>query len=206
MNVRNGFLVGALATALALTGCAPTDDGPASPSPFAGAGGGGGGTGVDASSTPVDTEDLGEESSRLPELAEGALCLEGTWLANNEFALASMREFGDEIKSITGTVVLEFKPHRQTITTYNSWTISAEVENIDVRIIRSGVDSGRWDATEDRLTVAEDVVGSIVQMVGKDMNMTVPGSGVYFNDVEYTCTGDTAVIYAPDGTVELTRQ
>src|SRR5690554_3919602 len=116
-NIAALSLTGLLA--VTLTGCFGDDDADADPSTsptpeLAAIGGGGGGTGASGDNGSADDDDSGEEQTKdaepepEPVALEGAECIYGTWIADNNSALAGMRQFGDEIKSVSGTVVVEY--------------------------------------------------------------------------------------------------
>src|SRR5690606_21343710 len=61
-------------------------------------------------------------------------CLHGTWTADNTFFLSAVRGFGDEVKGVTGEVVLTFAPDGALTTEYRDWRITAVSEGVEMTI------------------------------------------------------------------------
>lgn len=208
--------------ALTLTGCFGDDDADAEPSitptpevavggGSAGGGGGGVGAGDSGNNDSADDADSDEEQAPEPEpepapiALEGAECVYGTWIADNNSALAGMRQFGDEIKSVSGTVVVEYGEDGSLTTDYLDWLINAESEGIAVTIHRSGTDRGTFSATEDTISMTDKDMGATVVMSGEGMNMAVAAVPASYTNAPYTCSANELVINTPDGTAVLTR-
>lgn len=95
--------VGALA--LGLTACVPD----------AGFLQGGGGAGAPGATTPADAAaSPGAEDDAARADADPARCLLGAWRADNDFFLAGIRQFGDEVTGVTGQVTVTFAEFRST--------------------------------------------------------------------------------------------
>lgn len=132
-------------------------------------------------------------------------CLYGTWTADNAFFLSAIREFGDEVKKVTGEVVLTFAPDGALTTEYRAWEITAVADGEEVTITRDGADLGRFEATDSTVTLEDTAVGSslVLNAAGAEMAITpVPAA---YPDAPYTCDASGATITTPDGTLQLLR-
>lgn len=212
-------LTGLLAVALA--GCFGEDDAEvdASPSPTpgigAGAAGGGGGAGTgsadddSADNEPTDDEDSSDGQPQEPEpepvALAGAECVYGTWIADNNSALAGMRQFGDEIKSVEGAVMVEYGPDGSVMTDYQDWLITAQTEGITSTIHRNGTDRGTFSATDTTITMTDQNMGSTLVMEAEGYTMAVDAEPTSYTDAPYTCSANELVISTPEGEAVLTR-
>lgn len=132
-------------------------------------------------------------------------CLHGTWIADNTFFLASVRAFGDEIQSVGGQVILQFDAEGTIDSHYQDWTITASAEGHTVQIMREGIDTASYSATEDMVTITDTRIGSTITMDGAGLNMTIDPEPVSYVDATYSCTPTQASILTVDGTLELSR-
>lgn len=146
------------------------------------------------------------KTESAPALDDPATCIHGAWLANNDFFLAAIQEFGDEVQSVTGQVTLQFDDDGTLTTHYHDWQLTAEVEGIPVLITRAGTDVGTFSVTETTLTLADTSVSSTltVSAAGSDTRFD-PVSAAY-SDAPYSCSPTEATITTPDGSLELSRQ
>lgn len=207
--------------AISLTGCfgeddADTDASP-SPTPELGAGIAGGGGGAGAGSTdddsadnePTDDNDSSDEQPQEPApepvALAGAECIYGTWIADNNSALAGMQQFGDEVQSVSGTVVVEYGADGSFTTDYQDWLITAQAEGVTVTIHRSGTDRGTFSATDDAITMTDQEMGATLVMDAGDYTMAVDAEPSSYADAPYTCSANELVINTPDGTAVLSR-
>jgi hypothetical protein len=185
-----------LALGVTLVGCAPeaqlsaAGGGPASPTDH----------------NIADTAGAGDHADTEASTTDPETCLHGTWLANNDFFLASIREFGDEVKSVSGEVTLAFHDDGTVRTEYRGWIISSEVEGMSVKIERNGTDHGTFAVTDDTVTIEETSVSSALVMTGEGFNMTVDAAPVNYHNAGYTCDERSATISTTDGTLQLDRQ
>lgn len=199
-RVKNLALACLVAASLALTSCATQIE------EFTATGSGGGGQ--TASSAPADDETSAEtEPEEAPTSAalDPLTCLHGTWLADNAFFFAALREFGDEPTSVTGEVTLTFAPDGTLTTHYDAWQITASTEGHETVITREGIDRGTFTADETRITMNETDMGSTLAMNLAGTAMVIPAEPANYVGVAYTCAASDATINTPDGSVLLSR-
>lgn len=207
-RVPRVFALGAtLAVGLIAVGCGVQSD--TDPSTSGGASGGpvGGATAErsgDAAGSDEST-DTKSESQVPTHPADPASCLHGSWLANNEYFLASMREFGDEPTSVTGEVTLSFNPDGTITSEYRGWRITMLTEGIESVITREGIDEGTFAATESHVDIQETSVGSMLSVAAGGVNMPITPEPAGYSQAQYTCDNADATITTPDGTVILSR-
>ena len=196
---------------VALIGCSASsseeEDSPTSAAPTDADGA----DGADADAEPASEPEPEPESSQTPEettaqAAGGAACLHGTWLADNEFFLEAIRQFGDQITDVSGQVVVDFAADGSFTTDYQDWLISAQAEGVGVTIRRDGTDSGEYTATGSTVSLTDLEMGSMLHLSTAGMEMPVEPEPAAYRDVSYTCDQDTASIVTPDGAMQLTRQ
>lgn len=161
----------------------------------------GGTTGPSPTPTPSESMDAAEE----PAVSTGRDCLIGVWLADNEFFLAAMSQFGDEIKDVSGEVTVSFAADGAMTTVYDGWLITALVDGNSSTIERDGTDVGTFSATDSTITMSDDSVGSSLTVTAAGHEMNVPPEPVSYTDAEYACSATAASITTPDGTLQLTR-
>lgn len=145
------------------------------------------------------------EADAAPAATDPAACLQGTWLADNEYFLAGMREFGDEITGVTGKVMITFGEDGSVVTEYQGWRITAQAEGFESVITREGVDRGTYTTDGDRVTIHESDVGSTLTVKAPGMDMPITPEPVDYSQAEYTCDASDARIVTPDGAVILSR-
>ena len=133
-------------------------------------------------------------------------CLVGTWLADNDFFLSFIREFGDEVKSITGEVFVTYGPDGTHETEYSDWEITAESEGITVVIRREGTDTGEYSATPSALTFGDTTMGSTITLSGEGFNMSVEPEPSTHSSLPYTCDSSTLILTTPETDVTMTRR
>lgn len=149
------------------------------------------------------------EASPAPEETlplTGKDCLTGTWIADNAFFLASMQEFGDQTKDVSGEVVLTFDANGTLTTEYKKWRITAVSEGVEVKLNRSGTDKGKWSADDKSMTLKDTEMTSKLTMTGPGMNMTVDSKPANYSKVSYTCSATAATVSTPDGAMKMTRR
>ena len=189
--------VSTLTLGITLSGCSATPEGEQSDA---------------ASSVPraeqateiIEESDEGEEVVAA-EPTDPRACFNGTWLADNEFFLASFREFGDEPTSVTGEVHLTFAADGSVTTEYSGWRITMVVEGGESVITRNGVDEGTFTVNDDRVTIHEHNMGSVMALSAAGMEMVIPPEPVDYSEARYMCSASEASISTPDGTVLLSR-
>lgn len=209
--------------AVSLTGCFGEDDADAdptlspSPTPTPEWGADGGAAGADAEGGENSQSDEPEQANAEhdsdtelepePELEalEGAECLYGTWLADNDTALAGMRQFGDQIKSVEGDVYVEYREDGTFTSDYQDWTIFAQEQGVDVTVHRHGTDHGSFTATDTTITQSDEDMGAVITMTSAGMEMEVPAAPWTYTDAPYTCSESELVITTADGDSVLTR-
>lgn len=133
-------------------------------------------------------------------------CLKGTWIADNDFFLAGMREFGTEPQSVTGDVVITYSPDGTMTTDYQNWLITFLVEGGTTTISRTGVDSGTFTATADTVSIKDTQMGSLMLVTMSGMEMPVDPDPVNYVDVAYTCSATNASLTTSDGEMRMTRR
>lgn len=207
--------------AIGLTGCFGDDDadGDPSASPSAsvtpardafgtggGAGGGGsGGSEPDETGQPGSEPDSEPDAQAEPAALEGAECVYGEWLADNNSALAGMTQFGDQIKSLEGNVYVTYNEDGTFTTDYQDWTISAHQDGVDITIHRHGLDQGTFSATDTTITQRDETMGAVITMTSPVGTLEVPAEPAAYVDAPYTCTATELVLSTPDGEGRLTR-
>lgn len=159
------------------------------------------------SATAASAPDVTEtpEGPRIEAPLDPLSCLHGSWLADNEFFLASLREFGDEPTSVTGEVTLTFTAGGSVTTQYSDWRITAIVEGRETIITREGIDEGTFAADESQITINETRMGSVLTVSTGGMDMTIPPEPVNYSQAQYTCAASDASISTPEGTAILSR-
>ena len=141
-----------------------------------------------------------------PTGSDPATCIHGAWLANNDFFLASIQEFGDEVQSVTGQVTLQFDDDGTLTTHYQDWQITAEAEGMQVLITRVGTDVGTFSATETALTLADTTIGSTLTVSAAGSDTRFDPLPADYSDAPYSCSSAEAIITTSDGSLELSRQ
>lgn len=136
---------------------------------------------------------------------EAVGCLHGTWTADNAFFLSAIREFGDEVKGVTGEVVLTFAPDGVLTTEYRDWVITAVTDGAAVTLTRDGTDLGRFEAGDTTVTLEDTKVGSILVMNAAGAEIPIAPAPAVYTEAPYTCDVSAAAITTPDGTLELVR-
>ncbi len=200
-------LTGALLIGGLLAGCAgaasdpPSPDSP-SPSPAAA---------DDQASPPAATSPGPTESAPAPsptQVASGPSCLHGTWLADNEYFLATLKDYsaGASAESVTGKVYVSFDADGTMKTDYRGWTIDVSYEGNETKIRRDGVNTGTYSTTNDSLDFAEKKVGSTMTLTVAGVDMAITPEPATQIGANYTCTATAAAIEANDATLKLTRQ
>jgi hypothetical protein len=162
-------------------------------------------TAAPTTSATAPTTDAPAIPEPTPQEADPASCLVGAWLADNEFYLVSIREYGDEIKNVTGRVTLDFSPDGTLTTTYQDWLITALVEGTEVLISRDGTDAGVFSVSGDTVDLADTAVGSTMALTAAGTVMPVAPWSMKYTGATLTCDPSTANITTVDGTLRLTR-
>lgn len=198
MGRRTQLLALGTAVVFGLSGCAGTDDdevGAAASSSL-------------SSSDPAPEGTTAQQTVEDPTEAPAAdpeHCLEGVWLADNAYFLASMQELGDGVDSVLGQVNLTFLADGTMTTEYIDWQITGSGEDGAVIISRSGVDGGVYTVADSTLTLEETEVGSSMTVSMGEMEMPVTPTPVVFADAPLTCAATSASVDAPEGTLKLSR-
>lgn len=174
--------------------------------PEASLGAGGVGAPQDDGNSAADSSGATPETEEQHDFGDPASCLVGEWTASNEFFLASIRQFGDEIKSVEGEVVVTFGADGTMVTDYRGWLITAVAEGVTVTIQRTGTDRGIFEATESTVTIQDQQMGSVLQMSGEGFGMTVDGEPAHYVDAAYTCDATAAMVTTPDGAMQMSRR
>lgn len=186
----------AVLLALTMTACASeTEPGGSAEEPSA----------APTTSTGAPTTDAAADPDTTRQDSDPAPCLVGTWLADNEFYLVSIREYGDEIKDVTGQVTLDFAGNGTLTTTYQDWLITAVVEGTEVLISRDGTDTGVFSVAGDTVDLADTAVGSTMALIAAGTTMPVTPWSMEYTGAALTCDPSTASITTVDGTLLLTR-
>lgn len=152
-----------------------------------------------------DTEPTNAPDASVPKADDPIDCLLGTWTADNDFFLAQMKEFGDEITGVTGAVMLTFGDYGELVTEYHDWTISARSDGADITIVRSGTDRGTYSALAEMLSITETQMGTSISVSGGGMQMSIPTEPAVYTNAAYTCGPSSAVVTTADGAMTLTR-
>ena len=174
-----------------------------SPPAIMGGGASGSSPTLENSSAQASTDEA--EAEKTAADFDPATCLEGSWLISNEFFLAAIREFGDEIKTTEGEVVTTFAADGTMTTEYRGWLITAIVESHTVTIQRDGTDTGTFSAAEDTVDLIETQMGSVLVLSGPGPAMTVPAEPMHYTSAPYTCDQSSATINTIDGAAQLAR-
>lgn len=132
-------------------------------------------------------------------------CLHGRWVADNDFFLAGVQEFGDAVTSVEGKVVLEFFPDGTVETDYQEWLVTGAADGQEVQISRVGLDTSTYSATPTTLTVVDDYVGSMLAVSIGEQVMVLDPQPITATDVAYTCSASSVRIVTPDGELKLSR-
>lgn len=140
-----------------------------------------------------------------PAAADPTSCLHGTWLADNAFFLERIREFGTEVRDVSGQVLITFEPSGALATAYDNWTITGVSEGAEMRIIRHGVDTGTYEVTGATVRLTETKIGSALTLTSSGMEMSVPPRPSSYDGANYTCDAQSAEINTADGGLRLTR-
>lgn len=132
-------------------------------------------------------------------------CLHGRWVADNDFFLTAVQEFGDEVTSVEGQVVLEFFADGTVETDYQEWLVTGAADGQEVQISRVGLDTSTYAATPTTLTVVDDYVGSMLAVSIGEQVMVLDPQPLTATDVAYTCSAASVRIVTPDGELRLER-
>lgn len=164
-------------------------------------------TDTEPSAAPAPEPEASEEPAPTgAQAGAGAACLHGTWLADNEFFLESIRQFGDEITDVSGQVVIDFAADGTLTTDYQDWLITAQAEGIAVTIRRDGTDLGEYTATDSTVSFTDLEMGSMLHLSSAGMEMPIVPEPASYREASYTCDQTAASIVTPDGAMELIRQ
>ncbi|HET8895662.1 MAG TPA: hypothetical protein VFN04_00210 [Protaetiibacter sp.] len=166
--------------------------------------GGSGGPSGTASPTPGASDTDDDDSSAAAHL-NPAHCLVGVWQADNHFFLAAMQQFGGQVTSVEGEVLLTFAEGGSLTTSYAGWTIIAIEEGVEAVVRRDGVDSGEYSATETLVSLRDNRIGSTIVVSGQGFEMSVEPEPAAYGDASYACDAATASISTTDGTLHLRR-
>lgn len=145
-----------------------------------------------------------EEESQARKVAPEK-CIQGRWLADNDFFLASMRELGDEVKEVTGQVHVTFGEDGTLSVEYNEWLITAEGYGQKMTFLRTGTDTGTYAATADSIDFTETNIDSSISVDGGGLVMNIVPTAASYQSAPYTCDQTTAMISTIDGTMKLSR-
>lgn len=221
---RLRWFIAALAALTMLLAACGNDDDPAA----VGAGDDGtseAGTDDDSDTDDEDTEDTTSTTAEPmtttttePEVASGAECVVGTWVADNDaFAetMSSMAEGQMTIESVTGPITIEFGADGSVTTTYDQWTINAVMTNPsgEATIVRDGVDTGTYTAGDDgSFSMTEVDSNSTVEATATvgGQTMTMPSVEGMQTDVmggagTFECEGDRMGVQVEGGTAWMDR-
>lgn len=139
------------------------------------------------------------------ETTDAAHCLHGTWLADNDYFLAAMQDFGDAIDKVTGRVTLTFSRDDTLATEYSDWLLSGTDEGAAVSISRIGIDTGVYSISDGTVTIEETSVSSGLTVTAAGAAMSIAPVPVFYSNAAFTCDEASASISTPDGTILLTR-
>lgn len=168
---------------------------------------GGGGASTPSTTTSAVDDAADKQAADEQEAAlDPSTCLVGEWEADNSFFLASIQQFGDEVQSVTGSVVLNFDQGGTVSTQYNGWTVDALVEGMTSTILRTGTDHGTYEVEGNSITLQDTEVGSQISVTAAGQTMTVAPVPVSYASAGFTCDSSTAVITTPDGDMRMTRR
>lgn len=172
-----------------------------------------GSTNGDSPATPTspdtdpDTEHSDEDAGD-PAHSSGTACLVGTWLTDNDNVGAVLqRGAGDvNVSAPTGAVFLTFSEGGPYSVNYQTWTFEMSHEGTKVEVVRDGVDTGSYQATDDgRLTTTETDMGSVVSMTSPAGTHSTTGEPSGMTGT-FTCEGTTLEITVDGETSILSRQ
>src|SRR5690606_23858674 len=126
--------------------------------------GGGGASTSPPNNSAVDDATDKQAAKEQDATLDASTCLIGAWEADNSFFLASIQQFGDEVQSVTGSVVLNFDQGGTVSTQYNDWTVNALVEGMTSTIQRAGTDHGTYEVEGNSVTLQDTEVGSQISV------------------------------------------
>lgn len=191
---RISLVILACALAVALTACAggqnPNNDPAHSTLP---------------GSSNTETGTVPTEPTEQPNPNDSLACLHGPWVADNEYFLQSIGEFGNEVHGVSGLVTLNFGADGSLTTEYRDWLITAIVEGDTVTIHRDGTDVGAFVATADKVSLSDTHVGSTMTLTAAGVAMYIDPDPAMYSNADYTCDQSAASITTLDGTLKLTR-
>lgn len=190
-----------LATALVLVLLMPLSACAEDKKANAGASGSGGSS---QSESNGGSDEAGTADEKAP--LTGKDCLTGSWLADNAFFLAALKEFGDQPTDVSGEVIVTFGSGGALTTDYRNWQITAVTEGIKVKLNRTGTDKGTWSADDKNVTINDTDMESKLTMTGPGMNLTVDSNPAHYTDAAYTCSATAATVTTPDGAMKMTRR
>lgn len=145
------------------------------------------------------------DANTAPRSTDPATCLLGAWTADNAFFLVSLREFGDEFHSVSGTVTLDFDDDGSLTTTYQDWLLEAVVEGLDVSISRNGSDAGVFTVNGDKIDLSDTQVGSSMSVTTAGVTMPIVPDAIAYSGATFTCDTTAASITTIDGILRLNR-
>ena len=162
-------------------------------------------TATPPAATPVASTTPGAAAPTVEPGPDPGHCLHGSWIADNEYFLTSIREFGDEVKGVTGEVVLTFGENGSLTTEYRDWVITAIADGVSVTIRRDGIDIGEFSVDDGVMSLGETRMGSTLVMSASGADMTLSPAATAYADAPFDCDAAAAAITTVDGTLHLTR-
>ncbi len=188
MKLSTLLAASATTVALALSGCSSEESEP------------------HPSTESSDKAKTSDEPLAEPKELTGRECLTGSWLADNKFLLARMKEIADEMKDVTGEVVVTFGADGSMRTTYDKWHITAVTQGMPSTIERNGDDKGTFTASDTSINLKEDRVTSTLKVTAGGHSMAVPANPVVYTNAAFVCNESTLTITTPDGPMRMTRR
>lgn len=161
-----------------------------------------------ATESPDDDTESPDEDSDDATPASGTACLVGTWLTDNQNVGTQLQQFAGDgtFSAPTGEVLITYREDGQQVVTYKAWTFEMSQEGLTVEVVRDGIDTGTYEATEDgNLTTTDVEMGSVVSMTTPVGTHSTPGEPTSWTGT-FTCQGDTLEVTAEGATSILNRQ
>jgi hypothetical protein len=164
---------------------------------------------------PVEVKDPADDLLPVEVAVSGAECVPGAWLLDN----ASWRDLivqqaagqGVTVQTPTGSVIVTFADGGRYSVDYRAWEIQMQTEDGSIVMKRAGKDAGQYSTTTSKVVMTESSAGSVAQgtVVTSSGTFSLPASSsqtAFVDTFSYTCTNDAMTATVPEGTLRLSRQ
>lgn len=150
--------------------------------------------------------DASESGAEVVTAVDGPECLIGQWTADPTFFASQFAETGAEKVEIGGEVIVSFNADGTMSTDYQDMTVTFVSDDEETTIVRRGVDSGTYVATDSKISIEDTTIESELTLSMMGTENVMPGAGYDIVDWDYTCVGDQSTMTGPDSSILLIRR